>query len=281
MVTIPQLPEKEELEFREKEFFLSLREQMQASRKWLFWVLLAIFILSFPAKLYLQKPLANYFIGRYVPPLVNTNPYNPSPLKVLRTGILPVQQGTYSVYAQILNPNPEVTARQFHYQFALSDQGGVLVKTVEGDSFIMAGDSSFLLVPQVNTDKALKQVAVAFSNVRWTSSRPDTAISFDVLQKNTGVSAEGKFFVEAVVHNPQSFGFRQVEVPIMVFDRANKDIIAINYTVLTDVRSQEGRYFRVIWPVQLANFGQIQISPNVNPLSPGWLLEKVQKIPSR
>lgn len=281
MIQIPKLPPSDELEYKEKQFLLSIYEQLHIASKVPFYVLAALIILAYPISFVLQGQLAKYFINRYHPPLVNTDPYHPKPFSVLHAVILPVGAKTYSVYAQIVNPNPEVSARDFQYEFVLRDKKNQVLKKIQHQNFLLAGDSKFIFVPEISLESIPENVAVSFSKIRWTRATPALEIKFEVLQKGSGQDLDGNFFVDGVVRNTLQFGFRKVTVPIMIFDRANTDLVAVNSTELDDLDPLESRYFRVIWPKTFVNFGQIQILPEVNPLQPGFALSKPDKLPAR
>lgn len=285
MVNIPNLPPKEELEYKEKEFLLSLQEQLQSSKKIWFIVLLAVLLLILPGKFLLEKKFTQSLLEAARPIAINEQPYIPQELQVVATQMLPVVPGTFSAYAQVLNPNAEISAREIAYVFEFKDAAGQIIQTERGQDYLLAGESKFLLEAQVEVQSP-HQVSFRVESVKWTNRKPEFEIRFEVLQKNAGVTPEGNFFVEGLVKNLQGFGVRLVEVPVVVFDRANEKPLAVNFTVLSDLKAQESRYFRVIWPtknIDISTFriGQIQITPSVNLLSPGLILEEGDGFPER
>lgn len=282
MIQIPNLPPKEELEYKEKDFLLSLYEQWQSSSKVWFYLLFVSLVIAFPLKFILQKKITQALIAAYRPPAVITRPYPVQDLKVLKAQVLPVTTNTYSVVAQLLNPNAEVSAKDFSYEFWLLDQKGEVLKKILGKSFVLAAESKFLLVPTVVLSQVPQQVKLLFKDLRWTKQKAEIEVQLGILQKNFGTTLEGKFFVEGLVKNFQDFVIKKTEVEVVVFDSQNQNILAVNSTFLTDLKPLESRYFRTLWPKTFSSIGEIVVLAQVNPLHAGFSLEKPKNpLPSR
>ncbi|MDP3741255.1 MAG: hypothetical protein Q8R08_02915 [bacterium] len=277
---IPKLPEKEDLEYKQKEFFLSLYEQFQSSSKFLLYALVLVVIAAIPLKLGAKFLFTRTFIAAYRPPTVNTIPYTPALLEILQANVLPIDQKSASAVAQVLNPNSEISAYFFDYKFSLLDENGITVSEVIGEGFIQARESKFLFAPVVSSNPLPSAANLSVSNIRWTK-RPAADIKFEILQKNSGRTFEGNFFVDGLLKNSQGFGLKRVQVNAIVFDLANQNIIAVNETVLTDIKPFESRYFRMIWPRNYQGFGEIQVVSSLNLLDPGLILEKSRAVPIR
>ena len=136
------------------------------------------------------------------------------------------------------------------------------------------GGSRFVLQPAVTLSAAPQSVSISITNTRFTTVIPELLPKFEILQQKSGNSEEGKFFVEAVVKNPYSFSVRKINVQVLVFDQANRNILAVNQSVLSDLLPLESRYFQVMWPVAqsalfTAKTGQIQVIAEVNPADQG------------
>jgi hypothetical protein len=283
VVEIPKIPSKEELEYKEKTFLLSVYEQFENSRhlKILFWVLVGFLILALPAQILLRNYLAKVFISSYKPPVVNENPYNPAQLEVRKTGILKVSGSTFSAYGQILNSNPELSARSLDYRFIFYDSERKILKEFPGQDFLFPAESRFILAPSVELDKAASSVELVVDGVKWTRFLPPIEPNLTIMQQKSGTSLEGKFFVEGLVKNPTAFRIKKVVIDVVVFDAANQNPAAVNSTICYDLESFESRYFRVIWPKNFTGLGQVQIIPKVNSFEPVLIYESPDKIPAR
>lgn len=286
MIKIPsiKLPDKEEFEFKEKAFLLSVYEQWQNSSKAWFYALGAVILLSFPLAWILGNALASGFIRAYSPPAVFENPFTPQVIKILKVEALPVTKDIFSAYAQVFNPNTDYTAHKFKYRFRLLDSGGQLLSEVQGMSFIGAGESKFLLAPLVRvTDGGPLDAELVLEQVRWTKRVPQFDVDLEVLQKRSGVTTEGNFFVEGQLKSLQGFSVKKAELAVVVFDKTNQNVLAVNSSVIDDLKPLESRYFRLVWPsgVQYPAIGQIQVLPYIDLLSPGLILEEGAAVPSR
>ena len=285
MLKMPKLPEVklprgEDLQYKEKEFLLSVYEQFQRSSKKLFYILGGMILLVIPVGFLAQTYLAEYWINSYQPPVVNLHPYTPAEIQILDVRVLPVVSGTYSAYAQIVNPNPDISVRSFQYEFVFKDGQGRKIKSAEGQDYLPAQESKFLILPSVRVSDALSAELI-IKEVAWTKQTSESRVAFEVLQKKSGQTPENNFFVEGIVKNSSSFGLKNVAVPVIVFDSSNQNVLAVNSTVLSDLKPFENRYFRVLWPVVSANIGEIRVTPGFNPLDPGLLLEKSDRVPAR
>ncbi|KKW28308.1 MAG: hypothetical protein UY73_C0050G0002 [Parcubacteria group bacterium GW2011_GWA2_52_8] len=282
MVNIPKLPEKEELEFKEKEFFLSLSEQLDASSRYWYFALIVVAAVSVPVGFLLRGTLSRTFIGSYEPPPVNTTPYTPEPLQVLQTGVLPLGGGVVSIYGQPRNPNPDISARGFDYVFVLEDAAGQETGRVEGKSYLLAGDSRFIVVPSHASASQPARVRLEFGEVDWTKLQPEHDLRFEIAQKNTGFTPEGRFFVEGLLRNLQSVQIKQVDLDFLVFDEQHQNLLGVNTGSYTDLFPLENRYFRAIFPgSRVFPPESVEVIPSVNLLSPGVIIGTPEKVPVR
>lgn len=276
MIKIPNLkdlPNKEELEFKEKAFLIDVYDLVrQTSKKW-FYALAVAVVLSIPFGIVFHRQMTAFFIERLPRLQVNSNVLDPKDLRAVQVNFLPVgRSGLFSVYAHVANPNADLSARSFQYEFTFKNQSGAILKTIAGSDFLLRGASRFVVVPAVELSEDPATVEFAVKKANWTGAPIDFKPQFDILQREWGDS-DGKFFVEAIVKNPHSFSIKKVQVPIMIFGSDNKTVLAVNKTVLDDIKPFESRYFRVFWPVPGQELFspaalQVEILAEVNPLDP-------------
>ena len=275
------MPEKEELQYREKEFLLNLYEAFEGFSKKLLIILLVVIVGAFPLAVFLKSILTNLFVSSYVPPFVNEQPYTPQGLQVLKTDLLAVSSGVFSAYAQLLNPNPDLSVRKFAYRFVFRGSDNSLIDEVDGESFMLGGESKFLLAPIVELESVPSSVELVIDGASWTAWTPAVSPELEVLQKNTGRTLEGQFFVEGLIQNSQGFIIKKVEIELIAFDASNQKVAGINSTAISDLKPFESRYFRAIWPIGFSSLGEVEVIPLVNPFGPGLILEQVEDIPAR
>lgn len=278
---IPKLPEKEELEYKEKAFLLALYEEFRGSSKALLYTAVVLIFLAVPLKFGLEYLLEKSLQAAYRAPLVNTALYTPQNLEVVMARILVLDDKRASVIAQVVNPNPEISAYSLTYEFVLKSEQGREVGKISGENYISARESKFILEPLVVTaEPQAAAIELKLSDIRWTIKKPED-LKLEVLQKNIGQTLEGNFFAEGLVKNLQGFGLKKVQVQAVVFDASNQNMIAANETVLTELLPFESRYFRMIWPKNYQNIGQVHLAASVNLLDPGLILEEAEPVPLR
>lgn len=269
MVNIPGLPPKEELEFKEKEFAITLYEQFRSSAKVWFYLLAGMLVLYVPLKNLLVEKISDFLVARSVPVSVNLVPYSPQPLRAEKARILSVAPGVYSVVASVQNPNGDISVHRLSYQFAIRDKSGQIIRRFPDETFLLPGENKFLVLPRLQMPEAPQSAELIIGKIRWTIRLPPAQAHLEVQQKNFGLAPEGNFFVEGLVKNLQGFAIGQVEVLILVFDRARK-VTAVNETLLTQLLPFENRYFRVTWPKNTAGLGaseigEVRVLPALNP----------------
>jgi len=274
VIKIPKLSSPEDLKFKERALLFEIYEELKHTSKTWFYIFLGVLVLCIPLYSILQKKFAETLINAYVPPALNRDVLQAKPLEVGKTTALRVGSGLYSAVAQVVNPNAHLVVRSFTYEFSFKGAGGEILKTVAGESFMGQGGSRFVLQPAVTLSAAPQSVSISITNTRFTTVIPELLPKFEILQQKSGNSEEGKFFVEAVVKNPYSFSVRKINVQVLVFDQANRNILAVNQSVLSDLLPLESRYFQVMWPVAqsalfTAKTGQIQVIAEVNPADQG------------
>src|SRR3989344_3478542 len=275
MIQIPNLPPKDELEYKKKEFLVSLNDQMAASSRTLIFVLFAVIIVSLPLYFVLRSQLTQQFIASYKPPEITNATFDAKPLEVLKAESLPVTAGVFSASAQVFNPNTDFSARTFDYEFVFSDNNGKVLKSVPAASFLLAGKTRRVMIASVRISVQPSRVSLQIKDTRWTNVVPKFEPNLTVLQKRSGNTAEGNFYVEGLLRNNHSFQIKSVALEAAVFDSKNQNVAAVNSTQVGEMQPFESRYFRMVWPVgqerlfDQGQIGQIEINPSLNPFIHG------------
>ena len=276
MIQIPNLPPKGEFDYKIQQFLQGTYDQFIRSNPFLFYLLLGVIVSAIPLTFVIRSQVAAILIGSYKPPIVNTVPYVPVDLKVGEVKIIPVNADAISVYVQIVNPNPELAVRVVDYKFVLEGKDSHVLSEIPGRSYIYQGESKSFVLPTAPA-KDITRVRLEIMNVKWTKQRMSPEVRFAILQKNVGVTAEGLLFVEGQLKNLQGFTVRNTELTVLLHDRSNQKILAINATVLNDILPFETRYFRVIWHGAnraIANsLGIVEVLPYVNTFEPNVLFQ--------
>lgn len=282
MVKLPS----DDIDYKRKEFMLSLYEEFANSSKLWFVVLGLIIILAIPGNIILKVKFTEYLITKQVPVQVTNTLQAAKDLIVSEKTLLPVQDESYSVVFKLFNPNSQISAQHIEYEISLLNAKNELIKIVPGNTYLSNSQSKFVLINLTNLATAPAGFDVNFKKIKWTNREPKFKVELSAIGQNSGSTAEGLFFVEGLIKNPEAYQIRTVDLPVLVFDKAGNQILAAGLTSLSDLNPFENRYFRIVWPVSEKKlfpkgYGYTEISPQVNFLNPSLVIPDSAKLPSR
>lgn len=158
----------------------------------------------------------------------------------------------YDLVAAIKNPNPNFGAPSFFYEFQLKDQSGKLIGSKEGSSFILPGDSRYLIETSFESakDPALVNLIIRpLLKENWKKLENDKIPELFVKDKKFSVlSIQPNYTAEAtgVVQNNSDFDFDKVYVDILLFNSQNQ-LAGVSKTEIHTLTTDEGRYFSNRW----------------------------------
>ncbi len=196
-------------------------------------------------------------IGTGIYFLVRPTPVPPPPPKPT---IFPIESvwvqsfisgpGVYSAAAKIKNPNTSFGASYFGYTFNLYDTGGNLLVVKSGKSFILPGESKYLIEAGINNlPRSPVRVDLSFSEPVWNEVKNFSGVDLSVGNSSygKGSSGSGKFFmIDSVASNSTSYDLGKVYITAVVFDASDLPI-AVNPTILENLKSKERRPFSLAW----------------------------------
>ncbi len=174
----------------------------------------------------------------------------------------------YSVGAKIRNPNLSFGSIFFTYTFYLYDANGNLLTTKANESFIWPGESKYLVEGAVTLPKAPVEVKLTIGEPSWREVKNFSGIDLSVgnVAYGKGAPSSGKYYTAgAVAANGTSYDLNKVYVSAIIFDKGNLPI-AINSTVLENLKSKERRNFTIAWFSQfpgVPNSVDLNISTNL------------------
>jgi len=157
--------------------------------------------------------------------------------------------GVYSVGAKIRNPNTGFGSSAFTYTFYLYDTSGNLLIAKVGQSFIWPGESKYLVEGGINSTKAPVKVELEIGEPVWHEVKDFRGIDLTVgnVSYGKGAPGSGKFYmVDAVATNGTSYDLNNIHISAVVFNGADLPI-AVNLTVLENLKSKENRSFSIPW----------------------------------
>lgn len=197
-----------------------------------------------------------YLIARpYLPERVATRPELEA-LSVVRTVFfIRSAEGTVDLGAEVRNPNASWGVKDFRYEFIMRDPTGRELGRVAGDSFIMPGETRWIVLPGgtatfplIRLPRTGELASVTFEIKpivagAWQEVRP-FAVEASVATKNVRFQ---RLTLSGEIENRSSFTLGEVEIIGMLFG-ADNEPVAIGRTIVRTVTPQETRAFFVTWP---------------------------------
>jgi hypothetical protein len=197
-------------------------------------------------------------------------PIKPSEdIKVTKAGYVESGiNGKFDLYVDINNPNNFFGVQHFDYEFKILKADGSMAKSVKGKSFIMPGESKFIVEHNVAVEEAPERVIFEVANPQWVE------FSGDYLQKpelrvvnkqyNEIVGGIGYFEATGLIKNESPYDFTEIKIIVILKDSTG-NVVALNSTIMGGLRSGENRDFRVFWPNRFSgNVGNMEIQTEVN-----------------
>jgi len=175
----------------------------------------------------------------------------PSEIEIRSTQIMYGGTNAYDVVTQIFNPNAEDGAGSFEYSFDLKDDQGKVTTTRTGRSFILPGETKYIIETQLESPTIPKSIIFKISNPEWKhfvggyQERP----ALNIYSKQYARITDGVGFGAAtgLLINESPFDFVNIKIKVILFDASDKPI-AVNTTEVQTVQSGEKRDFRLVWP---------------------------------
>ena len=174
-----------------------------------------------------------------------------SQLAVTETGF--VESGLesdYDVYGVVAYPNQTLGSNTFSYQFTVKDASGAVIGTKNGASFILPGDTKYVIEPNLALTGTPTKVELTISDPQWIEANEYyQAPQLNVVNKNYDQITGGVGFAEAtgLLKNESPLDFSSIKLDIILKD-AQGQVVALNSTVMNTVQAGENRDFRVTWP---------------------------------
>lgn len=163
--------------------------------------------------------------------------------------VLPVSETEISLLAEITNPNLNFGAQSFSYQFQVIGPFGILLKTIDGQSFIYPGEKKYLMEAALKispTDVSRVELTIATSSIIWQSKeelvRPD-------LEKNsikTEITNQ-TVKVNGLIKNEGPLSVSRVKIFALLFDSQNK-LLNASFTAVTDLNGLDEKFFSLNFP---------------------------------
>lgn len=165
-----------------------------------------------------------------------------------------VGDGLYDLAAYVENKNLNYGTGSLPYVFNVYDASNNLILEKRGKGYIMPREKKYI-VEAVNLGKVPKKVELKFEEAEWQRLGKDgdfTAIedlNLPVFNARLDLTPKDSYAarVDGTVYNQTKFDLATIDINVAVYDLKGNPI-AVNKTQRNTVRSQEGRFFEVVWP---------------------------------
>jgi hypothetical protein len=190
-------------------------------------------------------------------------------LQTIEKVIVPGENGKYDALAKVVNPNSQFGAAQFEYSFNLLDAGGKVIVRSAGSSFILPGQTKYILAFNLEADEKPDSVNFEISSFEWSRFREYKEPDIAIYAKQFNLSSGGEIGfanLKAKLRNQSGFDFRKISAEVVVRNGIG-DPIAVNQTNFNDVRTNEEREINLVWnnsfPIDPVS-AKIEIMPEVD-----------------
>ncbi|MDP2933296.1 MAG: hypothetical protein Q8N81_04155, partial [bacterium] len=205
---------------------------------------------------------------------------NPKPLLIIDKNFFSSGENRYYASARVSNPNSDLAVRSLKYRFIFKAADGSTLSTVEKYTYVLPNQERFLFLPAQTLSGPPKELEVELIPERWSKINQFKGLNFSFEQLQYGKDSDGRFFASAVLKNENPYIIPEIELGVILYN-IKHEVLGINYTTLNDVRVEEQRFFRMIWPLgtSFAGVVDVEFKPSVNLLLKGsLLLESAQPV---
>jgi len=152
----------------------------------------------------------------------------------------------YDVMSKVDNPNNRFGAAKFSYKFSLVDNAGNKLSTRMGESFILPGETKYVI--ELNMDSPEEPYTVNFeiTDVEWEEFLGYEEPKLSIYNKNFHKDGQ-KSEVFGLLKNESYFDFNSIEIDIVLRDGDGKPL-ALGTNEMRTISSQQERDFRIFWP---------------------------------
>jgi hypothetical protein len=247
---------------RLQEFLLMIGDRASTvSKKW--WYALAIAIVAVVPVYYAIKfSFIALLMHSYKQPRIIYSSPAKQPLTIPASGVLDLGDGYYSGYIKIRNIEHDWGVAKQEYTADFRTLGGTSLVKVAGSTFVLPSSEKLIVFSRFKASQKPDQIAVSLNHPSNFIRKPDVSFEFDLQRQSVQNTSTG-LVVSAGIKNLTPFTIKQINLPVAVYDTKNQ-IVAVNYTYIDEVKSNETRTFQYSWSGQVAGAVRAEITPEIN-----------------
>ncbi|OGM90284.1 hypothetical protein A2755_03780 [Candidatus Wolfebacteria bacterium RIFCSPHIGHO2_01_FULL_48_22] len=180
------------------------------------------------------------------------------PLQVQSKKVFKVQDG-YGYAFEIVNPNGEWAASKVAYQIALKDSFGKNLQTLNGETFVYAGELKYIVEPYTQGNfQQIASIDVQFGQPEWRAQNEFDKPEVDVQNIRT-TKENNQVVVTGSLVNSLAVTYKNPKVIAIVFNNSGS-IIGASETQFDDIKGLETKQFNISFSKELGIY-----TPNLQP----------------
>ncbi|OIO49616.1 MAG: hypothetical protein AUJ39_00685 [Parcubacteria group bacterium CG1_02_42_13] len=169
-------------------------------------------------------------------------------LKISEPLVFEAGQFKSTILTEITNPSINYGLNDFEYEFQIfSSFGTILPQRPHGRSYILAGESKYIIVPGIDIDRSyIGKVVLNIPNQNWEpkTSLPNYNFRFGNVQTS---QSQKSVQVSGMLKNDSSSGFPSVNLVGILFDKSGK-IINASSTKVDNISAFSEIPFTIFYP---------------------------------
>lgn len=209
--------------------------------------------------------------------------------KVVSTKLIEARENDYDFVAEIQNPHSQFGAPEVIYELTVYNGGDEILNKIEGLLYILPGQTKYLIIPSLLTDRRAERTELIIKSARWQKIDSLEGLNLVVRREKYNLAVGGdSSTLDAVIFNDSDFDFEVVDIEVVLFDSRN-NILGVNKSDIRTFVAGTERHFVVAWPFPLGDRvarTEIRVATNLFENSNfiksyGSEVQKFQEYPSR
>lgn len=187
-------------------------------------------------------------------------------LQVEWSRVLTGAAGLQDVVVRVKNPNLNHGSAAVPYVLYLYDQGGSAMESVTGETFVLPGQTKYLIWTQLDTGlEPIARVGMTFGDIEWQRPGIYQASQLTISQKRYEVLPSGQGRLQGLLANNTGFDFEKIDIDVLLLDSFYEPL-AVNRTEVRTLATGGERDFVAIWDegIDAQQVAFIEVEPETN-----------------
>lgn len=179
----------------------------------------------------------------------NCLPTEFKPVQVSDVWIIGVDSNHISILAKIENPNQNVAAKNFNYEFSVKDENGQVKNTILGSDFIFAGEIKYILKANISAKFFLSDYGeLTIRNPKWVSGQDFLKPQLNI--QNTDVSiSDSKIKLTGIVVNSDNLKISSIKIISIFYTNNSFRPLGASETEISNLTPGSSNPFVIYHPI--------------------------------